>query len=304
MPKRHGPGRDHHLTSTEPGTTSLSRGPHLSDRVAEEVLRSIIERDLKAGDPLPSQRELGEMFRVSRTVVREAVRSLIAKGVVDVRSGSGLRVATTNSANVKESMNLFLRGVGSPSLANVWEVRKMLELHIVEVAAQRRTSSDMGQLQEACVSYAEALTAFETTADLEPVARQDVHFHRTLAQAAHNDLYLVLLDAIADPLMEIRRVAVRQGKPSSARTSLVFHEEIIARIAAGDPVGAREVMRAHWGYPLKRPCPGQRGRLAAKCLVTRPHGEPGPLKWIPPRAHMEDTEATWQDASNGDGQGG
>src|ERR671925_600852 len=87
----------------------VRRQPRLSDKVAEMMLNTILSRRLTVGDRLPSERELGEQFGVSRTVVREAVRALVAKGVIEVRSGSGLRVAAVNASTVQESMSLFLR---------------------------------------------------------------------------------------------------------------------------------------------------------------------------------------------------
>ncbi len=71
----------------------VTREPRLSDKVAELLLETILSPGLQPGDRLPSERELGEQFGVSRTVIREAVRALAAKGVINVRTGSGLRVA-------------------------------------------------------------------------------------------------------------------------------------------------------------------------------------------------------------------
>src|SRR5881628_1454219 len=88
----------------------VTREPRLSDKVADMMLETILSDRLKVGDRLPSERELGEQFGVSRTVVREAVRALVTKGVIDVRSGSGLRVAAVDANAVSESMSLFLRG--------------------------------------------------------------------------------------------------------------------------------------------------------------------------------------------------
>ena len=86
------------------------REPRLSDKVAEMMLETILSNRLQVGDRLPSERELGEQFGVSRTVVREAVRALVAKGVIEVRSGSGLRVAAVAASAVSESMSLYVRG--------------------------------------------------------------------------------------------------------------------------------------------------------------------------------------------------
>src|SRR5262245_11923930 len=88
----------------------VAREPKLADKVADLMLARILSGELGVGDRLPSERELGDQFGVSRTVVREAVRALLAKGVLDVRAGSGLRVVAVGPATVSESMNLYVRG--------------------------------------------------------------------------------------------------------------------------------------------------------------------------------------------------
>ena len=131
-----------------PGTAlfeQVEREPKLSDKVAEMMLETILSRRLEAGARLPSERELGEQFGVSRTVVREAVRALAAKGVIEVRSGSGLRVASVGPATVNESMSLYLRG-GQIEFEKVHEVRSMLEVHIAGLAAERAADEDVATL--------------------------------------------------------------------------------------------------------------------------------------------------------------
>src|SRR5256885_15630501 len=125
----------------------VTREPRLSDKVAEMMLETILSRRLAVGDRLPSERELGEQFGVSRTVVREAVRALVAKGVIEVRSGSGLRVAAVDATAVTESMSLFLRG-RTLDFEKVHEVRALLEVHIAGLAADRATTADLAGLRE------------------------------------------------------------------------------------------------------------------------------------------------------------
>ncbi len=124
----------------------VAREPRLSDKVADMMLSTILSNRLYVGDRLPSERELGEQFGVSRTVVREAVRALVAKGVIEVRSGSGLRVAAVDAAAVSESMSLYLRGA-SVDFEKVHEVRALLEVHIAGAAAERATEEDLARLR-------------------------------------------------------------------------------------------------------------------------------------------------------------
>jgi DNA-binding FadR family transcriptional regulator len=213
----------------------VSREPRLSDKVAEMMLGTILSKRLDVGDRLPSERELGEQFGVSRTVVREAVRELVAKGVIEVRSGSGLRVAAVDASAVSESMSLFLRG-GTLDFEKVHEVRRVLEVHIAGLAAERALPEDVAALR----AVHERMQ--RESADVEAAARDDLEFHRVIARATHNELYLVLLDSIGGSQIDIRRENLGSG---SAPATLEQHRQLLDRIAAHDPQGAREAMAAH-----------------------------------------------------------
>ena len=213
----------------------VRREPRLSDKVAEMMLETILSRRLAVGDRLPSERELGEQFGVSRTVVREAVRALVAKGVIEVRSGSGLRVAAVDAAAVSESMSLFMRG-GGIEFEKVHEVRKVLEVHIAGLAADRAGDEDLRQLREVHERMK------REAGDVAAAARDDLEFHRVIARATHNDLFLLLMDSIGTSLIDIRRENLGSG---AAPETLAQHERILERIAAHDADGARAAMSAH-----------------------------------------------------------
>jgi GntR family transcriptional regulator, transcriptional repressor for pyruvate dehydrogenase complex len=213
----------------------VSREPRLSDKVAEMMLETILSRKLQVGDRLPSERELGEQFNVSRTVVREAVRALVAKGVIEVRSGSGLRVAAVDAAAVSESMSLYLHGA-TLDFEKVHEVRALLEVHIAGLAAERASEEDIAKLR----GVHERMK--REAGDVESAARDDLEFHRMIALATQNDLYLLLMDSIGSALIDIRRENLGSG---STPTTISQHETVLDRIAAHDPEGARKAMAAH-----------------------------------------------------------
>lgn len=215
----------------------LAREPRLSDRVAQLLRESILERQLSPGDRLPTERELGEQFGVSRTVVREAVRTLVAKGLVEVRSGSGVYVASVDEGAVRESMTMFLHGVGVPGYAQVHEVRQVLELEIAALAAERATEADIEALTQACAEMAAGV------GDIDAASAADVEFHRVLARATYNRLFIVMIDSIGDILLEIRKATL--GIRGRAKKGVQFHQAILDRVAAHDVDGAREAMRIH-----------------------------------------------------------
>jgi len=207
----------------------------LSDQVAAAILDTIITKNLRPGDPLPSQRDLGEQYGVSRTVIREAVGSLAARGVLEVRAGSGLRLASVDASSVSESLRFFVRTSDVLDYGKVHEVRAMVETHIAEVAAQRATDQDIEAIRTWCDKQA------DSHADLEAAAQCDMEFHRAIARAADNELYLVLLDSIRGALLDIKRTLM----PGRLEKTVRAHKKIVDCIAVGDGPGARLAMQQH-----------------------------------------------------------
>ncbi len=224
--------------SSEAMFPRIAREPRLSDKVAELLLETIVNQGLEPGARLPSERELGEQFGVSRTVVREAVRALAAKGIIAVRTGSGLRVAAVDAAAVSESIGLYLRG-GALEYPQVHEVRKLLEIEIAGLAAERAGEEHATRLREIC----ERMEKCVARGDVETASSLDLEFHRELARSTDNDLYLLLLDSIGESLLAVRRDNLRRS--SAAADALRSHRDILAGVEASDREGAREAMRRH-----------------------------------------------------------
>jgi GntR family transcriptional regulator, transcriptional repressor for pyruvate dehydrogenase complex len=228
---------------TEPWSReiALERGPKLADRVTDEVLAMISSRELRPGDRLPAEREIGELFGVSRTVVREALRSLAAKGVLDVRSGSGARVARVGSQQASEAMRLFVEtstdtGDGV-TYEQINDVRELIETRVTRLAAEAATDSDIAALRALHDQFVASRD------DPERAARIDLAFHRKIADITHNPLYLVMLDSIEPTLLEIRRVtlAVRDRLDHG----ITAHEKILKNIATHHPHAAEQAMHEH-----------------------------------------------------------
>jgi GntR family transcriptional repressor for pyruvate dehydrogenase complex len=199
------------------------------------MLDLILSNKLQVGDRLPSERELGEQFGVSRTVIREAVRGLATKGVIDVRTGSGLRVAAVESEAVSEMLGLYLRG-RQINYDHVHDVRLLLEVHVAGLAATRATKDDIDQIAAVHTQMAREIS------DVDAATKLDLEFHRSIARATHNDLYLVLMDSIGDFLLDVRRSNLASGYGDKA---LAQHDDIVARITDHDREGAEEAMATH-----------------------------------------------------------
>lgn len=216
---------------------AVTREPRLPDKVAELLRSSIVDGSLRPGDRLPTERELGDQFGVSRTVVREAVRTLVAKGLLEARSGSGVYVASVGESAVRESMNMFLLGAGLPSYAHVHEVRRVLEVEIAGLAAERADAEDVRAMEAMCDAMAAGAD------DLQSASAADVEFHRALARATGNRLFGVMMDAISDVLVGIRNATL--GSPGRVLGGVEFHRAILRCVAAHDVAGAREAMQVH-----------------------------------------------------------
>lgn len=218
----------------------LRREPPLSDRVADHLMELVSSGRLKAGELLPSERRLGEDLGVSRTVIREAVRSLSAKGVLQVRSGSGVRVATPDSTRVVESMRLFLgdgTSPGSPvTYEQVHEIRVALEVRMAASASHNAADSDI-------LSMSRAIEDMDAAGSEHDAAMADLAFHNAIAVGTQNPLYPVMMDSMSTILFAIRRATV--GDQLNVARGLWFHRQILDRIVAGDAPGAAESMQRH-----------------------------------------------------------
>lgn len=216
---------------------TLDRARPLPYRVADEILKRILADGLQPGARLPSERELATQFGVSRTVIREGVRSLAGKGIVSVGAGQGIRVASVGMSAVQESIGLFLHSRPTSDYRKLHEVRTSTEVAIAGLAAIRHQPEDLDLLST-------ELEAMERVIDdPDAVSMEDLQFHRELARCTDNEFYLISLDALVTPLLQIRRSLFGPGGRS--HEALEDHRAIFDRVAASDAEGAREAMRHH-----------------------------------------------------------
>ena len=217
---------------------AIKREERLSERVAKQLEDLILRGVLKTAQRLPAERELAEMFGVSRTVIREALHNLSARGLMDIRIGGGAFVRGPSTDSVVKSLSLLLRSRSDGiAIDNLHEVRRVLEVEIAGRAAQRASEEDVTDLED-------VLRRMEEKAcDLEACVSLDVEFHQALAVAAHNPLYIILLDSIGDLLLEVRRMAFQD--PATAPKALQHHRSVLAAVRSGEPEQARQAMTAH-----------------------------------------------------------
>lgn len=216
----------------------LLRAESLSQQVVNRISRQIVAGELQPGDRLPNERQLAEDFGVSRTVIREAMKSLANSGMVVVQTGRGTFVADAASDALTRAFE-FLMGFGETGgmMADVVEIREILEPEIATRAAIKATEEDIEALKSAAKSMDESMD------DAERYIQADSEFHVALANATHNLLTRRLLYSIVDVLNELRMHIFRvSGGPERGQE---HHWKIIEAVSNHDPKTARAAMEAH-----------------------------------------------------------
>lgn len=217
---------------------ALPRESTLSERVTDQIKGIIVSGQLRPGDRMPPERELARQFGVSRTVIREAVRSLMAQGLVEVYAGSGTVVRNPSAGAVAESMALFLQvGRQDFDFRKILEVRRLMEVEIAGLAAERRSQEDLEAMAAVLGQTA------SVGDDREGWMRNDMAFHALLAKATKNELFSLLLDSIADILVSVRRLGF--DVPNPAARTLKYHGAILEQVERGNPAAARTAMQDH-----------------------------------------------------------
>lgn len=210
----------------------------LSEKIISQISDAIISGELRPGDRLPPERELAEQFGVSRTVIRDAVKTLAGRGILQVKHGAGIFVATSEENMVGRLGALAdvlpLQGAG---LRDLFEIRKVLEAKGAEWAAQRRSAHHVERL----TGIVEA--ARRHSGDLDVLSERDAQFHVAIAEASQNLVLVRVMLALLDLLETARRESL--SIPGRAELSLDQHERILEQIEARNPETAYKAMLDH-----------------------------------------------------------
>lgn len=224
-------------TGSPKPTYRAVRTSRLFEQIVQQVEESILNGQLKTGDQLPAERDLAQRFGVSRTAVREAVKTLREKGLVEAYSGRGTFVTNGTSQAIRQSLDLMVRFNQQEGSLHLAELRQMLEPEIAARAATRVDEQLLNTMREAVAIMDRNLR------DPDAYVEADLDFHLALAEAVGNPLILSLLDSIVDLLREQRsRIFKVEGGPARGQ---YHHKKILAAVERHDPEKAREAMRAH-----------------------------------------------------------
>ncbi len=200
-----------------------------------ERLSAQIGTTLQPGDALPSERELAERYRVGRSSVREALRMLESRGLIESR-GSGTFVIAPWRNPFQEPLSLVVAGE-DVDRTQLFEVRRMLEAEAAALAARRRSLGDLELMHEAT----DEMEAAIDSADAYVAA--DIRYHLVIAEATGNRLLLHLMQAIRERLTEMFGTVFKF--PGGPERSIAQHRLITQAIAAEDAERARQAMTEH-----------------------------------------------------------
>lgn len=216
----------------------LSR--NLSEQVSQRIGERILGGEYAPKQFLPDENTLSSEFEVSRTVVREAVKMLVAKGMLEVRPRTGTRVLETSKWQLLDRDVLHWHqsvAVDGKRLAQLMELRQSVEPDAARFAAARRTKDDISSIRE-------ALRRMEATyGDNSEYVVADARFHSAVLRAAHNQY----LDALESAIFAGLLLSIRVTNPDATQNakSVPLHTVVAEAIFSGDEQGAYEAMRVH-----------------------------------------------------------
>lgn len=209
----------------------------LSARIVEDVRAALLEKRLAAGDFLGTEKDIAERAGVSRIVARDALRSLQAMGVVEIKvgAGGGARIAEGNPRLFAEALAVQLSLAGT-SVREMMDAQRAIDCMAAELAAENATKEDLAKLRELLVEH-EA-----TIADDAAYTRSCMRFHLAVAEASHNRV-------LAAQLLSLQHVSWpavnRTLTPPVARHILDVHRQLADLIEARDAAAARRLMDDH-----------------------------------------------------------
>jgi len=203
--------------------------------VAKQIERLILKK-LQPGDKLPSERELAEMLRVSRSSIRDAIRSLELMGMVEPRQGAGTIVREISSESLVNPLANALKRKGE-LIGELLDFRRMLEPQLASRAATRVSPDELAELEEILDRQDRKLRLGESTIG------EDSEFHYAIALASGNSVVLKVLDTLMDLLRDSRERSLQvDGRPQK---SLAGHRRILAALKRHDAESAKVAMRRH-----------------------------------------------------------
>lgn len=208
----------------------------LVEKTAERLLKLILERGYEVGAKLPNEYELAQDLEVGRSTIREAVRSLATRNVLEVRQGSGTYISSKKGVS-EDPLGFSLVKDTAKLTADLFELRLLLEPRIAALTAQHATPKEVEALEKLVIDIEEAVAAGD------PKHLQlDVNFHSLMAKYSGN----IAMDSLLPVINQsIHLINANYTNHQMKEDSLQAHRDILNAIKAGDPVAAHDAMLLH-----------------------------------------------------------
>ncbi|TVO68803.1 FadR/GntR family transcriptional regulator [Denitromonas ohlonensis] len=234
---------NHARTPSAHHTRTAGRPPPPQTRV-DNAVRAITDhihgQSLKVGDKLPSEARFAEWLGVSRTVIREAFKSLSAMRIIEMRAGRRAQVCGFDGSVIALSLTHALR-TEQINPQQLWDARRAVETRTVALAAIRRSDAEARRL------LALVAQMHDCVDDLARMTEHDIAFHVAIAEASRNPLFPVLVAALTSAMRETNPMVWRQRRDDESRQEVVHaHEAIAQAIADGDPEAASNALARHF----------------------------------------------------------
>ena len=209
----------------------------LGSQIEDELMKYIWEQPVEIGEKIPNEFELAEMFGVGRSTIREAVKGLVSKGVLEVRRGSGTYVININSVE-NDPLGLSKQKDKFKLALDLFEVRLMLEPEIAANAAKNATEEELVQLKQLCDETEETYLSGKNHIP------KDIDFHTCIAGCSKNEVVEILMPIINSAVMTFANLTHRTLMKETIETHRAITDAILAR----DSIGAKCAMITHLTY--------------------------------------------------------
>lgn len=213
----------------------------LSEQIAGRIEELILGSQLRPGDRLPPERDLATRFGVSRTAVREAIKLLEERGLLEPRNGRGAFVTEPGFGSITSSLNVAYR-MQDCTTDDLYEARWCLESFIVRLAAERATDEDIARLEAAVAVMDENLD------NPDRFMPADAEFHASLARATHNPLFLVMSQPLVRMILPLGTIGFFYGRVPERHQN---HRRVLECIKNRDADEAEAVIQQHLNLSRK-----------------------------------------------------
>lgn len=221
----------------------VTRGT-LAEQVTNQLQIYIEQQQLKPGDCLPSETSLAASFGVSRPVIREGLKNLEGKGVIEIINGKGALIRPIDSGSLQLFFKHAMR-MDQKTMLELMEIRKGLEVQAAALAAKRRDEKDLKSIRQIVEAMRPNMKNLETYTQL------DVELHLHIAAASHNDMMVYLVEAIREALRSsIIAGITSRGTELHLETVQQSHEMLLQTLITMDDAAATLAMVHHFDIAM------------------------------------------------------